>query len=299
MPTKSNKKDSCYRLETLAFYDHVAIQKHLEAMALKGWLIGKPGNLLWRYRSIAPQKLHISVTYFPDASAFDPGPTSGQQIMEEYALKDGWQLAARWGQMQIFYNESANPTPIETDAVTQVETIHRAMKKTMLPNHIAILVLCALQISLALWQLASDPTEFFSTPASLYMAPAWIFLALSTLLEIGSYCRWHRKAAIAAEDNGSFPTMRANHIASWLLILLSILSITLALCSSTAIILGILAWLVILLILLLTVGLTKRQLKRKGVSRKANFLVSMGLTFILTFVFGAGTLLLLIRFISG
>lgn len=78
------------RIESFAFYDHTAIEAHLEHMAQRGWLVEQPGNYLWRYRRIQPKKLHFSVTYFPNASDFDPGPTDGQRQMEEYCAKDGW-----------------------------------------------------------------------------------------------------------------------------------------------------------------------------------------------------------------
>ena len=74
-------------------------------MALQGWLIEKVGNFLWKYRRIEPKKLHMTVTYVPSVSEFDPIVTDNQQIMEDFAKKDGWNFACRWGKMQIFYNK--------------------------------------------------------------------------------------------------------------------------------------------------------------------------------------------------
>mgnify|MGYP004516078325 CR=1 FL=1 len=85
------------RFKWFAFYDKTAIEEKMEAMAAKGWLLEQPANHRWRYHRIEPKKLHFSVTYFPDASAFDPGPTEGQCRMEEFCAKDGWVPAARWG----------------------------------------------------------------------------------------------------------------------------------------------------------------------------------------------------------
>ena len=59
-----------------------------------------------------------------------------QQMMEDFAAKDGWTLLTRFGQMQVFCNTAEEPTPIETDPVTKVETIYRAMKKNLLPAHL-------------------------------------------------------------------------------------------------------------------------------------------------------------------
>lgn len=196
-------KETKRQWEQFAFYDKTDIEEKLEAMAAQGWLIEQPGNLLWRYRRIEPKQVHINVTYFPNASEFDPCPTDGQQQMEDFCAKEGWILAARWGQMQIFYNERENPVPIETDPVTQVHTIHRAMKKNMLPLHFFLLALCVYQLGFTGWQFVHDPVDFLSTSSRLFMIPAWLLILLPILLEIFWYFRWHRNAVMAAE-NGVF-----------------------------------------------------------------------------------------------
>ena len=88
-------KDTKRRLEAFAFFDHTGIQAHLENMAAQGWMVEQPGTYLWRYRRIEPQTLRFAVTYFPAASEFDPDPTEGQQIYEDYCQAAGWHLAAR------------------------------------------------------------------------------------------------------------------------------------------------------------------------------------------------------------
>ena len=59
-------------LVNVSFYDPEAIQRKLEQMAARGWMIQKVGNLFWTYTKIPPQKLRFAVTYFPGASEFDP-----------------------------------------------------------------------------------------------------------------------------------------------------------------------------------------------------------------------------------
>ena len=122
-------KDRKRQLENLAFYDKAAIEDRAAHMAEKGWLVEQPGPYFWKYRRIEPKRLAVNVVYFPKASEFDPSPTEGQIQLEELCKRDGWILAARWGQMQIFYNEQKDPVPIETDPVIQVETVRAAMKK--------------------------------------------------------------------------------------------------------------------------------------------------------------------------
>ncbi len=218
-------KDVKYQLELFALYDKDAVEEKMTKMAANGWLVESPGNFLWKYRKIEPQKLQFCVTYFPDASEFDPAPTEGQQLMEEFAAKDGWKIAARFGQMQIFYSEEASPTPIETDAVVQVQNIHRAMKKNMIPTHIFMLILSILQFFFSGWQYATDPIDFLSTPYMLYMVPMWFFIALSAMSELILYYRWYIKARKTAQESGLFLTLHKNHIFSWILLVLSLIMI--------------------------------------------------------------------------
>ena len=104
------------RVELLSFYDHVGISRHLEKMAAKGWMLEKITNLGWVYRRIEPKQLHFTVSYYSQASEFDPEPTEDQKTFYDFCAHTGWQLACSSAQLQIFYNERENPTPIETDA---------------------------------------------------------------------------------------------------------------------------------------------------------------------------------------
>lgn len=276
-------KNTKKQFERFAFYDKTAIEEKLEAMAAQGWLIEQPGNYRWCYRRIEPKKLHIAVTYFPNASDFDPGPTEGQQQMEEFCARDGWVLAARWGQMQIFYNEREDPTPIETDPVTQVETIHRAMKKNMLPTHFLLAFLCLYQLIFIGWRLSNDPVEFLSTPSSLFMLPAWLLILLPTLLEICGYFRWYRRAKKEAE-NGLFYELKTNHTASLLLYGASVLTMVLVFGGAAATRWSLLAGFCMVLMVVSAVWIAKSWMKKKGFSRNANRTLSISVSIVLTLV---------------
>ncbi len=284
-------KDVKYQLETFAFYDKAAIEEKMSKMASKGWLVEKPGNLIWRYRRIQPKDLNITVTYFADASDFDPAPTEGQQIMEEYASKDSWNIAARWGQMQIFYSEEVDPTPIETDAVVQVQNIHSSMKKNMLPTHFFLLALCIFELFFCGWQFNNDPVDFLSSPYSLYMVPMWIFTSLSVLLEIILYYSWYKKARRLADETGAFLNLRTNHAFSWVLLLISLLIILCTAVSSEQWLYGTVIWLVITAIVILFIFGIKWLLKKDGTSRGLNRFITILSAVLLTM--GLSTIMML------
>lgn len=167
------------RLETFSFYDHTGIEKHLEDMAEKGWLLSKTNRFFWVYRRIEPKKLHFAVTYYPKASEFDPEPLEGQMIYRDYSERSGWNFVCQSAQMQIFYNEEDEPTPMETDPVVEVQTIHKAAKKNFLPSYFILLALSVLQATLFVSELLGDPIGLLSSTTQLSTGFCWALLLLN------------------------------------------------------------------------------------------------------------------------
>lgn len=267
-----------------AFYDQTAMQQQFEKMASQGWLIDKISACFWTYKRIEPANLHITVTYFPSASEFDPGPSEKQQMMEEFAARDGWKLLTRWGQLQVFCNESEDPTPIDTDPVIQVNTIWRAMKKNLLPSHLMILALCLYQLIFNGYRLFTEMIDFLSKPYLMSSIPLWILLLLVEINELITCFRWHHKAKPLAE-NGSFLPVKTNRFITFALILsyLVVLINTLQLPSGFQTFS--LIWMAVILSIILIANLLKQWLKRNGVSRGTNYTLTILLIIVMTFVF--------------
>lgn len=266
-----------------SFYDPPAIQQKLEEMAAQGWMFDKPGRFFWTYRQIRPQKLRFAVTYSPDASDFDPAPTDKQLTKEDFCALDGWQLAARFGSMQIFYSARPDAVPIETDPLTQVENIHRAMKKAVLfPQLISlalVLIICLTQFAL----FRQDPVDFLSTGAQLYLVPLWLEILVVSLSEIAACFSWYAKAKKAAE-NGVFLPVKNHKKISCLLSLLSILFLFLAIGSlNTSLTLLVVTLAIVGTAMLAAYGI-KRGLKKKGVSRTVNQVITIASVVLLIFL---------------
>ena len=277
-------RDTKRQFVRCAFYDQTTMQKQFEKMAAEGWLIEKISAYFWTYRRIEPTNLHITVTYFPSASEFDPGPSDNQQMMEEFAARDGWKLLTRWGQIQVFYNESANPTPIETDPVTQVNTIWRAMKKNLIPSHLMVLALCVYQLIFNGYRIFTEMVDFLSTPYLLASIPIWVLLLLAEIIEIITCFRWHRKAKPAA-DNGIFLPVKTNRFLTFALILSGLIILINTLQLPTGFRTFSLIWIVIVFSIILIGNLAKKGLKRAGASKGTNYTLTILLITILTFVF--------------
>lgn len=193
-------KDTKRRLELFSFYDHTGIAAHLERMAEQGWLLEKIGSFTWHYRRIEPKQVTFSVSYFPRASVFDPGPSEEQETFYDFCQHTGWTLAASSGQMQIFYNERPDPVPIDTDPALEVEAIHKSAKKSWLISQLLLLAVGVMNFGQFLWRLFDDTVATLASSLSLFSLVCWPVLFLLIGTDLATYFRWRRRARKAAEQ---------------------------------------------------------------------------------------------------
>ncbi len=277
-------KEKKRQIVRCSFYDQTAMQKQFEKMAAQGWLIEKLSAYFWTYRRIEPTDLHITVTYFPSASELDPHPSDKQQMMEEFAAKDGWKLLTRWGQIQVFCNDAEDPTPIETDPVTQVNTIYRAMKKNLIPSHLMVLALVLYQLIFNGYRCFTEVVDFLSTPYLLASLPVWLLLLFAELNELFNCFRWYKKAKPAAE-NGIFLPVKTNRMISITLILSGLVIFFATLQLPKSLQAFSLVWIVVILGIIAIGRLMKDWLKSAGASKGTNYTVTISLVILLTFAF--------------
>ena len=275
------------RFEFFTFYDHTGIARHLERMAQKGWLLqGIHGNL-WSYRTIAPTKLAFTVTYYPDASAFDPEPSEGELCFRDFCAHTGWQLAASSAQLQIFYNDRTDPIPIETDPNLEIETIHRYAGKTILLPYSLLLFIGLLSTFFFVSRLLGDPIGLLASSTNLFTGYVWCLELLLCVTELGGYFRWRHRAKKAAV-RGEFLDTRGHSLlqsviliaalAGFVLWLLSVLLTETILIKAT--VLFTYGWMVGLALLLWGI---LRLLKRWKVSKDFSRIIYIIATLLLTF----------------
>lgn len=275
---KDTKKIFC----NFSFYDQVKIQEKLEEMAERGWMVDHPGKLTWVFRRMEPRKLRFSITYFPGASEFDPGPTDAELTKLDFCARDGWKLAMRWGVMQIFYNEDEHAVPIETEPVVQVENIKKSMRKNVLFPHL-------IESAMLLWYLflqsdmfRRDPVEYLSSPLKVYQFPMWICLLLACLYEVGFYFWWTRKAEKTAVEDGCFLPIQTKMNAGYLLIAFSVWLMILAFGSVLNYLTFGLLWCGVMALITFAADRLKGWLKKRGARRWVNMTLSLGSIFLLT-----------------
>lgn len=196
----------------LQLYDHTGFERKLEALALKGWKLEQCGTFLgWKFRRIEPKALRYKVVYFPEASEFDPAPGDKQAEFIELCEQSGWEYIDHAAQMLIFCTGYPYATPIETDAMMQVETIHKAMKKNYLPGQIGLLVLAVMQLALLGYRLHTELMNVLTTDALLVSLAAYTIMAVLCGYHLCGYYLWRKKALEAAVD-GVFVETRGSNI---------------------------------------------------------------------------------------
>lgn len=268
-------KDRKRRMELYSLYDRSGMEEHLTQMAERGWLLEEIGTYLWTYRRIEPKKLTFSVCYFPKASQFDPQSSEEQETFYDFCRHTGWILAASNAQLQVFYNEGQDPVPIDTDPAGEVETVHKAMKKSFLPGHLLLLGAVLLFGGRLFSDLQKDPIGTLSNPANLFLCLCLILLLVMAATEIGTYFHWHRKAVKAAQQGEFYGTKghQKLQVAALILLFAGLLFYLLSLFASAsrmARVLTILLFLIYVPGISLLVGGIRGYLKKQGTSAGVN-----------------------------
>lgn len=194
------------QLSLYSFYDHTGIEAHLGRMAERGWLLCGLGQLLWHYRRIEPRQITFSVCYFPQATIYDPRPSEKQEEFYDLCAHAGWTLAGESGQLQVFYHEGEDPTPIDTDPALEVEAIHQSAKKTVLPANFLLLGVAVLNLGLFLWRFWDNPVLTLASGGTLLALVAYTLILVNCTVELCAYFRWRGRARRAAERGEFLPT---------------------------------------------------------------------------------------------
>ena len=280
-------KNTKRQLNFFSFYDFPTIEKHLSEMALEGWMLKSAEGAVWKYERIKPKKLHFAVTYFPKATALDPEPSDELKMLWDFCEHTGWKLAVQAAQIQIFYNESENPRPIETDPVAQIENIHRAAKKSILVNFWLGLFLGLMNLGLFAYQFFTDPVDTLANTSRLWSGCMWLLYLISMTTEPIAYFSWYKKAKRIAleEDRLSLPKDTRFTKNILFILLMTVLVCMLLSLPGAGAAQGLVFGILYMTALLVIVRTIMRYLKRRKVSAKINFSVTMVVSIAMSMAF--------------
>jgi hypothetical protein len=286
------------RIETFTFYDHTSIVAHLEAMALKGWLLEKNSSLFWVYYRAEPQVVHYAVSYNPKASVFRPVRTEAQESFDALCEHTGWYNIISNSPMQIYRNYHENPVPIDTDPMIELKNIQCCRRKRILPTYfLFILYFVYLWIHIVRSQ-NWNPISLLSNGPIVFGILIMITVLLFYVIDIGNYHIWYHKARIAAR-NGVFLETRFASIPGRFFIVI-LLFLVCCLYISAAFDAGSISLPFVLIFpigyigIFILVGATRDELQENRAAVGATFIAIIAASFILVFALQA-----LIRFVTN
>ena len=189
------------RIELFSLYDHTNIEKHLEKMAAKGWMIDTIGTTLWRYKKIEPKKLKFSVVYYPKEVKEGAIISDDRQNFIDLCSSGGWNYVINSGKMHIFSTDDENAPPIDTDAPIQIECIHKFAKTEIVYGYLFLIIACIFFSGFIIYELWKEPVETLKDATPIFwLTPVTLIFSVFNVI---SYLNWYKKAKTAAE-NGEF-----------------------------------------------------------------------------------------------
>ncbi len=271
-----------YRFEDYMMFDCVGLEKHLKAMAAKGWQLESIGKLFWKYRKEEPADLTYSVTYLPKASAYDPEITEEGEELQDYCAAAGWKKVAEMIQLQIFVNEKPNPTPIESDESIRLNIIRQSMRKNFLFGHGLLGVVMLLNFFLRISSAVDYPLQYLSDPTWFNSVLMFGFATALMVMDVCYFLYWSWKAGKAVDNGQPLPEAKLYHWlarGSWLILLILLFRMVVDMDYG----LFTIVYLILMFLLFAAVWHTNRWLRKRNVSKGKNLALTLLVDVVLVF----------------
>lgn len=195
-------KNTVKRLIQFRFNQYNLIEEKLEKMAKKGLFLEKIGSTFWTFRKAEPKNLTYTVTYFSEASIFNPSTTENQNTFFDYAKESGWNFVTQFHQMQIFSNENETPIPFETDESEKFKTITKCMKKSFLPSIILLIVVFMLNLLGQYFIFKQNRINFLADFLNYFPIGIILPTFLYCLYSLIDYFIWCRQCKVSFASGG-------------------------------------------------------------------------------------------------
>lgn len=194
------------------FYDRCGIRSRLESLAQRGWLLESADYLGWRFTRSEPKPVRYAVTYFAKQDRYTGEHDEDIREFNAMCAEGGWNYVASRSNLRIYRSESENPTPMDTDPIVELATIHRAAKRSFLRSHWIYFTLSLLILVLAAWLFVLDPIELLADNRTLLSCVIFPVALVISGVELVSYYRWRSRALKYAEATGEFLPARSHPV---------------------------------------------------------------------------------------
>lgn len=283
-----NQKEYRRRLLNFLPFDHDGIENYLEKQAQEGWQLDHIGGYFWYFRREKPTQVHYHVVQLPEVSAYDPEDTPASQRFDDYCREAGWIRVdgGAGGKMMIYASQEADPVPIDTDEHIRLESIQRSMRTSLLPLWILLIICLGLNVR----NVFSEGSYYFGIPGLL----SKIAIVSGLLLMVTSllfYFLWLARSRKSVAEGGACASTglygRLFSLFTWFVVTVTVLCVLASICKPGG--LSLVGLLVAIAVLLLN-WLVRRnsiRMRRKGISRQKNMLVTTGILLLgMVIIFG-------------
>lgn len=205
-------KDRKFCFPHFAFYDRVGKEDFLNEQARQGWKFEGFGSSrysfsrffgCWRFRRANTEKLHYAVSYSRKYAHPDEDIPMQQAKYQAFCYDAGWQFVDTVGATQIYMHQGGDPIPMETDALMELDQIHKTVKQRMRKIygiHGLLIVFWCVILTLALY---IPSISALSQTSYLLWPTAHMVSLLIMICETASYLLWRRKALREAARSGN------------------------------------------------------------------------------------------------
>ena len=192
-----------------SIYDRAGLEKHLEDMAAKGWMLDKMGQYLWYYRRTESRKIKFAVSFFPSASVFDPAPSEKQETYREFCEHAGWNFIGCSGQLEVYWHEDENAVPLLTDPMMEIKTIHKTAKKTVILSNVLLFAIVIMNVCRTIQFYRNNTISALLSDSNFWTALEIVFVGVYCVSELIRYFAWYFKAKKIAESEEHFLTTKS------------------------------------------------------------------------------------------
>ena len=266
------------RMESLQPYDFAGIEQRLRQRAREGWLLKEKGAIFWTYEAIPPQDLQFSIVYTPQVSTYEPRLNDSHQSLYGFCEMAGWRPIAQWNQLQIFVSEDPDPAPLENDDNLRLSAIHKTMMKTYVPGLLILIFLYWYKFSYRMDYFQNGLAPLIDDPVNRAVILAFLLALSYFAYQILTYLLWHRKANAAITRGEPCPPAGKGYryVGRAVIALLAAVVIYFLHVSGGGLQTPVLLVLCIILAALIFLGpeVIKLKLKKNGVSRRTNMLLT-------------------------
>lgn len=176
-------------------FEYEALEKYLEDMALKGWMLEKINGGYIKFKKMEPKKIKYSIDVLNKVSFFDGKNSDNALEYREYCVAAGWQFVCEWEKFQVFScAQDIEKVPIHTDEKEKFKSI---LKASLYYISASLIMVICFGIMAYIATIGSFNANFLASNTSLMMLIMQLSFISIELMGVISFVLWIAKGTIS------------------------------------------------------------------------------------------------------